>query len=152
ILLPTSAPNLQPNFTGSGVLVTLKTTQRTWLHVSTDGKDVYVGIARPGTSLEYPAGDNVTVVASNAAALDVVYNGQQQDTFGGVGQMVTVVFGTSGVQINSGPGYAPTDINSPTPQPSPTDAAGTLIAQLTPSDTPGPSPTPSDTLTPSLTP
>ncbi len=151
-ILPTSLPNLQPDFTGQGILVTIKLDERSWLRVSADGVDQYVGIATPGTSLEYPAGNNISITASNAQALDVVYNGQQQPTFGGRGQLVEVVFSATGVEINSGPGYAPTPINSPTPLPTPTDAAGALVAQLTPTDTPGPSPTPSDTLTPSLTP
>ena len=136
ILLPTTPPDLQPGFTGQGVLVTINTAQRTWLKITADGADQYEGIARPGTRLEYPAGSNVTVVASNAAALGVVFNGQQQQSFGGRGQLVTVVFSASGVQISSGPGYEPTPEQSPTPLPTPTDAAGALVAQLTPTEAP----------------
>lgn len=149
-ILPTIATNLQPGFSGQGVLVTITLDERTWLHVTADGTDQYIGIAPPGTSLEYPAGSDVTVVASNAQALNVVFNGQPQPVFGGRGQMVTVVFSPNGVDISSGPGYAPTPINSPTPLPLPTDPAGALVAQLTPTDTPGPSPTASET--PSETP
>ena len=87
----------------------------------------------------------MTVIASNAQALDVVFNGQQQATFGGRGQMVTVVFSRGGVQIDSGPGYAPTPEFSPTPLPTPTDAAGAHGRAAYADDTPGPSPTPSDT-------
>jgi hypothetical protein len=146
-ILPTESGNLQPGFNGQGVLVTINLDERSWLHITADGTDQYIGIAPPGTSLEYPAGSNVTVVASNAQALNVVFNGQQQPIFGARGQLVTVVFSPNGVDISSGPGYEPTPINSPTPLPLPTDPAGALVAQLTPTETPGPSPTPTETPT-----
>ncbi len=148
-LLPTSPPNLQPDFTGQGVLVTIKLNERTWLRITADGIDQYVGIATPGTTLEYPAGEQrhrhrqqragAQRRLQRAAAADV-WRARA------VGRQSSSARPAS--QINSGPGYAPTPINSPTPLPTPTDAAGALVAQLTPTDTPGPSPTPSDTLTP----
>jgi len=152
----TAAPTLTPilgvqqSYTGQGVLVTVETTQRTWLRVSSDGFEQYAGIVAPGTRLEYPAQDNVTMTASNAEALVVTWNGQPQPSFGGRGQKVDIVFGLENVQVSSGPGFEPTSEFTLTPLPTSAVDVGAVIAALTPSNTPGPSPTP--TLTPSITP
>jgi len=152
----TAAPTLTPirgvqqNYTGQGVLVTMELTQRTWIRIVTDGFQQYAGIAVPGTRLEYPAQDNVTITASNAEALKVTWNGQPQASFGGRGQRVDIVFGLTDVQVSSGPGFEPTSEFTLTPLPTSAVDVGAVIAALTPSNTPGPSPTP--TLTPSITP
>jgi hypothetical protein len=150
--LPTLESQPVPAFTGDGVLVVIDFTQRTWIRLSADGVERYVGLVRPGTRMEYPAADNVTLSASNAEALSVTFNGQPQSLFGGRGQHVDLVFSRSGVEISSAPEFEPTALQSPTPPPTPTDPAGALVAQLTPTNTPGPSPTPSLTPTPSDTP
>jgi hypothetical protein len=112
----------------------------------------FQGLARPGERLQYSAQDNIILTASNAEGLDVIFNGQRQPTLGGRGQRVDVTFRFSGVEISTGPGFAPSPEVSNTPLPTPTDPQGTLLAELTPSSTPGPSPTFSDTPTPSDTP
>jgi hypothetical protein len=152
----TAAPTLTPilgvqqAYNGQGVLVTMETSQRTWLRIATDGFEQYAGIAAPGTKFEYPAQDNVTVTASNAEALVVTWNGQPQASFGGRGQKVDIVFGLTDVQVSSGPGFEPTSEFTLTPLPTSAVDVGAVIAALTPTNTPGPSPTP--TLTPSITP
>jgi len=152
-LLPTPMPGVDnPAFAGQGVFVVLEATQRTWLRVLTDGVEQYAGIVSPGTQMQIPASQNVTMTASNAEALDIIWNGQQQRSFGGRGQRVDIVFTESNVEISTGPGYQPTSPFTPTPLPtSPVDVS-TRIAEQTPSSTPGPSPTPTITLTPSDTP
>jgi hypothetical protein len=146
----TGIPRAQQNYTGQGVLVTIEMSQRTWLRVVTDGFEQYAGIAVPGTKVEYPAQDNVTVTASNAEALIVTWNGQPQPIFGGRGQKVDIVFGLKNVQVSSGPGFDPTSEFTLTPLPTSVVDVGAAIAALTPSNTPGPSPTP--TRTPTITP
>lgn len=149
--LPT-VPQTQTNYAGEGLLIEIEMTQRSWLSISTDGVQQFEGLARPGERLQYSAQDNITLTASNAEGLNVIFNGQRQPTLGNRGQRVDVVFRFGGVEISSGPGFAPTPIASDTPLPTPTDPQGTLLAELTPSSTPGPSPTFSDTPTPSDTP
>ena len=151
IPLPT-LPQTQTNFAGEGLLIEIEMTQRSWLSITTDGLQQFEGIARPGERLQYSAQDNIALTASNAEALDVIFNGQQQPSFGGRGQRVDVIFRFGGVEISTGPGFAPSPEVSNTPLPTPTDPQGTLLAELTPSSTPGPSPTFSDTPTPSDTP
>jgi transcriptional regulator with XRE-family HTH domain len=138
------------SYSGRGLLAEITMAQRAWLTISADDLEQYTGIARPGDRFAIEAVDNVRVLASNAEALDVIFNGQPQPSFGGRGQRVDITFRADGIQVESGPGFAPTPVESPTPLPTPTDPAGALIAQLTPTETPGPSPTPSDT--PTITP
>ncbi|MFN8527778.1 MAG: DUF4115 domain-containing protein [Anaerolineae bacterium] len=150
-ILNTAVPEgLQQLYSGQGLLVTIQFTERSWVKLATDGTDRFIGVARPGTVLEYPAQDTITVTASNAEALDVMFNGEAQPIFGDRGQRVDLTFTRGGVDIQTGEGFAPTPEVSDTPQPTPTDPAGAVIAQLTPTNTPGPSPTPSDT--PTITP
>lgn len=144
------------NYSGRGLLAEITLSQRAWLQIRADELEQFTGIARPGDRFAIEAVDNISVLASNAEGLDVIFNGQPQPSFGGRGQRVDITFRADGIQVESGPGFAPTPVESPTPLPTPTDPAGALIAQLTPTETPGPSPTPSDTptqtLTPSITP
>jgi hypothetical protein len=158
-LIPTLTPaptltavlGVQQNFSGQGVLVTIEFTQRTWIRISSDGVERYVGIAVPGQPpLEYPAANNVTLTASNAEAMLVTWNGQPQPVFGGRGQKVDIVFGLTDVQVSSGPGFEPTSEFTPTPLPTSAIDVNAAIEALTPTVTPGPSPTP--TRTPTITP
>ena len=158
--LPT-VPQTQTNYAGQGLLIEIEMVQRAWISISADGVLQYEGTARPGERMQYSALDNITMTTSSGEALEVIFNGQRQPTLGARGQRVDVVFRMSGVEISTGPGFAPTPIESNTPLPTPTDPQGTLIAQLTPSPTEGPSPTasdtptitntPTETLTPSMT-
>ncbi len=143
---------LQQLYTGQGLLVTIQFRQRSWVRLVADSTERFVGVAAPGMILEYPAQQEIFLTASNAEALEIVFNGEFQPTFGDRGQRVDLTFTSAGVDIVTGPGFEPTAEMSDTPLPSPTDPAGALIAALTPTDTPGPSPTPSDTPTITLTP
>lgn len=147
---------LQPSFSGDGVLVTMTATQRTFLRIVTDGVEQFADIAPPGTTIEIPARESILITASNAAALEVVWNGQPQGAFGMRGQQVDITFTPGGVQVSSGPAYEPTSPFTPTPLPTSAVDVQAAIAEMTPSDTPGPSPTPTltptETLTPTITP
>lgn len=147
---PTPSNRLQ--YSGTGVLASIEITQRTWIRITADAIEQYVGIAEPGMLLEYTAIGEIDVTASNAMGLDVVWNGQPQRQFGGRGQRVDITFTVEDVDYSTGPGFAPSPELSPTPQPSATSIAATLLAQLTPTNTEGPSPTPTITPTPSDTP
>ncbi|MDX2161846.1 MAG: DUF4115 domain-containing protein [bacterium] len=152
-ILATPVPEgLRQLYSGQGVLVTIQFRQRSWVRVVTDNTERYVGVAVPGLVLEYPAQEVILVTASNAEALEVVYNGEIQPTLGDRGQRIDLTFTRDRVDIQTGPGFAPTPEVSDTPLPTPTDPQGAIISALTPTNTPGPSPTPSDTPTITLTP
>ncbi|MFN8372430.1 MAG: DUF4115 domain-containing protein [Anaerolineae bacterium] len=141
-----------PTYSGRGVLVSIEMTQRTWVRFVADDVERYAGIAPPGTILEYNANNSIVVTASNAQALNVIYNGQQQGMLGGRGQRIDITFTPTNMELLMGPGFEPTSEFSPTPLPTSAIDVGALIEQLTPTVTPGPSPTPTATFTPSLTP
>lgn len=148
----TSTPSNRLQYSGTGVLASIQINQRTWIRITVDAIEKYASIAEPGVLLEYTAIGEITISASNAMALDVIWNGQQQRPFGGRGQRVDITFTADNVDYSTGLGFAPSPVFSPTAQPLPTSIAATLLAQLTPSNTPGPSPTSTNTLTPSNTP
>ncbi len=148
---PTQVIVLQPNYNGSGVVVTIKLIQRTWLRVLVDEQQRFSGLVRPGDQLpDFIAQTNVTVTAANAEALEIIYNGKEQPIFGGRGQQVDIVFGLANVEVSSGPGFEPTSEFTVTAPPTSSIDIGATVAALTPTITPGPSPTP--TLTPTITP
>jgi transcriptional regulator with XRE-family HTH domain len=138
-----STPIIQQDYPGRGVMVTVLAQQRGWMRVSTDGRQQLAQLVLPGTTLEFVASQEILLTVSNAAALLVVWNGQQQPPFGGRGQQVDVTFTSTNVAIQYGEGFEPTSAFTATPLPS-------LVAAVTSTSTPGPSPTP--TLTPSITP
>ncbi len=131
LFAPSPTPNLQPGFTGQGVFLTVHATQRTWMKLTVDGAELFIGIMRPGTVLEYSASSSISLTASNAAALDLVFNGQAQGVLGRRGQPVNAEFTASGARISSAPRFEPTPLASPTPLPAPTDSAGALVVPLT---------------------
>jgi hypothetical protein len=141
-----------PTYSGRGVLVSIEMTQRTWIRFVADDIELYAGVAPPGTIFEFSASNTIVVTASNAQALNVIYNGQQQGMLGGRGQRIDITFTPSNMQLLMGAGFEPTSEFSPTPLPTSNVDVSALIQQLTPSPTSGPSPTPTATFTPSLTP
>ena len=145
---PPTASN-RARFTGSGILVSLLTTQRSWVRIMADGVEQYAGIAAPETTLEYSAVSEISLSASNAMALDLIWNGQQQGQIGGRGQGVDIQFTPDEVIVVLGPEGAPT-LSSPAIA---TDAIAD-VADAAPAitETAGSSPAPSKTLSPSDTP
>ena len=90
--LVTPTPSNRLQFNGTGVLASIQVNQRTWIRITVDAIEQYVGIAEPDTLLEYTAIGEIEVSASNAMALDVIWNGEQQRPFGGRGQRVDITF------------------------------------------------------------
>lgn len=138
---PTASDRAQ--YGGSGILVSVLLTQRSWMTVQVDGVERFSGIAAPETLLEYNALSEVKLAAANAMALDVIWNGQRQGQIGGRGQRADIRFTASEAIVELGPAGAPTLV-SPTVE-------AVVPAEVAPA-TAGPSPTPTETLIPSATP
>ena len=137
---PTASNRAQ--YGGSGILVSVLVTQRSWMQAQVDGVEQFSSIAAPETLLEYSAVSEVRLAAANAMALDVIWNGQQQGQFGGRGQRADIRFTAEEIIVELGPAGAPTPV-SPTAE---------AVVAVEPAATEGPSPTPTDTLIPSETP
>ena len=142
-IAPTAAGRAQ--YGGSGILVSLLLTQRSWMSVQVDGVEQFSGVAAPDTLLEYNALSEVRVAAANAMALDVIWNGQQQGQIGGRGQRADIRFTATEAIVELGPAGAPTPV-------SPTAEVVVVAAVVEPTATEGPSTTPTETLIPSATP
>ena len=99
-------------YSGSGILVSLLLTQRSWLSLEVDGAEAYVGIAEAETLLEYSAESEVLLSASNALALDLIWNGQRQGQIGERGQRVDIRFTADTAVVSLGPA---TDLATETP-------------------------------------
>lgn len=94
--IPTGADTLAstaPDGTASDVTVKLDpdTTDKSWVRVVADGKQVFEGILSEGK--EFKADKYVYLLAGNGAAVDVTYNGIPQGTMGKQGEVVHQVFG-----------------------------------------------------------
>ena len=111
---PSPTPSNRAQYSGSGVLVSLLVTQRSWLQISVDGVEQFNGIATPDTLLEFTALGDITLSAGNALALDVIWNGQQQPPVGARGQRANIRYTANEVIVELGPSADPTA--QPTPQ------------------------------------
>lgn len=140
---PTASNRAQ--YGGSGILVSVLLTQRSWMSVEVDGIEQFSGIAAPETLLEYNAVNEVKLAAANAMALDVIWNGQQQGPVGGRGQRADIRFTATEAIVELGPAGAATAVP-------PTAEVEVVAADVEPAATEGPSPTPTETLIPSATP
>ncbi len=123
---------------GSGVLVTTEAAQRTWLRVTADGEEEFVGMLRPGEHIEVAARTEIVLTASNAEALLITWNGQEQGVPGLRGQLVEMTFTQSSVALDAGAGFEPTPVFTPTAQPTSLIDVGALLLTLTPETTAGP--------------
>ena len=91
-------------FNIDGVQVFVEINQRSWVRISTDDVEQYIGFLEPGYSATYQGNNNIAITAANAAALDITYNGVEQDSFGVRGQQVELIFTLSGIEITQGEG------------------------------------------------
>ena len=107
------------------VAVSLQIVERTWLRVTVDGNETYVGAPAPGTLLKYQ-GIKVQVDIANAAGVDATVNGRDLGVLGVRGQIVRQTFtinGASAATSNAPPATA----NSPGAAKLPT---GVITAQF----------------------
>lgn len=114
------------------VQLNLVAVERTYLRVSVDGKVQFDGRTSPGTSYPFEAENQVEVLAGNAAALKVTYNGQDLGLMGNFGEVIDRVYTAQGVAT-------PTSTQPPTPTATP---YVTPTPSLTPTRMPSVTPTP----------
>lgn len=122
----TDTPAPDQNFFGI-IEVVVEMQQRSWVRVLVDDVQQYAGILEPGYIATYTGNTSISITAANAAALDIQYNGIEQDTFGARGQEVELLFTGTGVEIMQGQG---------TVQVTATENVAATVAIATPTDTP----------------
>ena len=89
-----AAPLMQPDQpaveTTGGVVLKLSATERTWLSVSSDGKEIFAGILQPSESKTLTGLDRATMRVGNAGGIEVRWNGKVIAPLGTRGQVLTI--------------------------------------------------------------
>jgi transcriptional regulator with XRE-family HTH domain len=100
-----------------------------WVRVVVDGEEVFRGRVSPGELLEYLGQEVVEVTTGNGAGLRVLFNGEDQGTLGGLGEVVTRLWTVGGA-------VTPTPTATRTPTATPPQSA-TPTPTITVAPTPG---------------
>jgi len=74
------------------VEVTAKFTNRCWISVKADGKQIYEGTVEKGKTMQWKADDTVEIRAGNAGAVSFTVNGQDMGKAGEEGQVADKTF------------------------------------------------------------
>lgn len=101
---------------------------RVWLRVTVDGEGEFQGRLLPGSSMEFVANERIEISTGNAAAVRVIFNGQDQGLLGELGQVMIRIWTLEGP-------ITPTPTQTGTPTLTPT-ATITPTITLTPFFTP----------------
>ncbi|MCC6904367.1 MAG: DUF4115 domain-containing protein [Anaerolineae bacterium] len=121
--LPTSgvtptASGSEPQFFDR-VVLQIAVEQRTWMRVTTDGVVTFEGQVKAGDALQYLGSQSIVVLAGNAAALNVNYNGQEVGVLGERGEVIQREFTASGQVLAPTPTVTVTPTNTAVPSPTP---------------------------------
>jgi len=91
--LPSMLPEAQTAVqTGeaNSVVLKLSATERTWLSISSDGKEIFAGILQPSESKTLTGLDRATMKVGNAGGIEVLWNGKIISPLGTRGQVLTI--------------------------------------------------------------
>jgi transcriptional regulator with XRE-family HTH domain len=73
-----------------GVVLKLSATERTWLSISSNGKEIFAGVLQPSESKTLTGLDRATMKVGNAGGIDVLWNGKSISPLGTRGQVLTI--------------------------------------------------------------
>lgn len=91
----------------SGFDVSLRAHDEVWLSTAVDGQPPSESTLEDGQSVVVHASNRAILRVGNAAALDVAFNGQKVPVHAAEGQVRTLTFTPSGLQVSAGPGTGP---------------------------------------------
>ncbi|MFZ3070202.1 MAG: RodZ domain-containing protein [Anaerolineaceae bacterium] len=114
--LPTSTPFYFPISSDAAIQVVIHARQTVWLRITADGEEVFQGRLPAGSANAYTAEEYLEVEAGNAAALDIVYNEDQMEPGGGMGEIARLRFDQAGMTALP---YIPLSQETPTSTPQP---------------------------------
>jgi len=84
------AQTAAPAGEAGGVVLKLSATERTWLSISSDGKEIFAGILQPSESKTLTGLDRATMKVGNAGGIEVLWNGKVISPLGPRGQVLTI--------------------------------------------------------------
>lgn len=99
--------------TSSQVNIRLVIEIRTWLRVTVDGEEIFLGRMKAGETLTLIAEDLIEISTGNAAGVRIFFNEQDQGVLGELGQVVTRLWTLAG-PITPTPTQTPTSTITPT--------------------------------------
>lgn len=88
-------PTPLPNYVGVNLLV--RAEQRAWLRVLVDGVETFVGQMAPGDTREFVGQQTVELWTGNGKGTRVVFNGNDQGTLGGFGEVAIRIWTLEGM-------------------------------------------------------
>ncbi|HYO80743.1 MAG TPA: RodZ domain-containing protein, partial [Bryobacteraceae bacterium] len=80
-------------------VVELAATESVWVHLTSEGKTVFIGVLDPAQARQFPVGAAAKLLTGNAGGLDVRVNGKSLGSLGPRGQIRTVLFTPEGTQV-----------------------------------------------------
>ncbi len=83
----------------SGVVLRLSATEKTWLSISSGGRQIFSGFLQPSESKTLTGLDIATMKVGNAAGIDVDWNGKPIGPLGTRGQVLTIRFTSQAFEI-----------------------------------------------------
>ncbi len=117
VIEPTEA--LVPVIGEGQVQVQINVQQRAYMRITADGDVVFNGRVIPGSAYAFAGEESVEILTGNAAALEVLYNGENIGTLGIYGEVVNFVITNQGIQTPT-PTVTPTSTQTPTASPTAT--------------------------------
>ena len=95
----TKAPVSAASLVQAAFVVRIKARQDAWILITADGKKQSEETLGPGTEKLIKAAKQIVVRTGNSGALDLEFNGQKLPTQGVLGEVKTLEFGPSGLEV-----------------------------------------------------
>jgi len=83
-------PNGAVSDEAGNVVLKLSATERTWLSISSGGKEIFAGILQPSESKTLTGLERATMKVGNAGGIEVRWNGKIIGPLGTRGQVLTI--------------------------------------------------------------
>ena len=117
---PSPSPAASQNLFGSGSLqVNVVATQSAFVRVVADGRQIFNDRVIGGNAYQFSATNIIELITGNAAALQVTFNGSSLGILGSMGQVVDLIFTSTGIQTAT-PAFMASTTRTPTNTPTPT--------------------------------
>ncbi len=98
-LIPTLTPIFFPVEENAAMQLIVHVTQTVWVRINVDGDEAFSGRMLSGSANAYSADEYIVVEAGNAAALDLIFNQEQLDAIGKMGESIFLRFSESGMEV-----------------------------------------------------
>ncbi|PKL84201.1 MAG: hypothetical protein CVV24_01120 [Ignavibacteriae bacterium HGW-Ignavibacteriae-3] len=92
-------PGKQTVISADSLYITLQTTERVWIKVTSDGKVLRQQIEDADSKLRYSAGKNLTLTVGNAGRVKVFVNNKAVENIGQPGEIRTLIVTPEGIKL-----------------------------------------------------